>query len=432
MILPWRRLPLPALLGLPVATDLIVALLRQAQGGNSSGYGPLVVLPLVWVALSMSLIAVVAMCVVTGATFAVPILWVGNPLYPTSAWRAVVLWVVVAAVVGVVVNRAVLGQRRSARLAEERQRQLQRLVATQEAIAASDLPLEQAMGLVAEEAWSLTAADGVVVELPDGEEIVYRAVAGAASDHLGLRLDLRSTISGKAIREATTLLSEDTEVDPRVDRDACRRVGARSLVVVPLLYDGRALGVLKVYSSKTAAFSVDTAQLLTALAQVIGSALSRAELLTRLREHATTDELTGLRNRRSFHEQLDLAIARASRSGEPVTVVALDLDKLKEVNDTRGHAAGDRLLRSAASHWSSLLRPADILARIGGDEFAVILENTDTETAREITARLEALPGGHTASAGIATWNGTEPPDKLIARADIDMYTAKATFRASG
>jgi diguanylate cyclase (GGDEF)-like protein len=286
------------------------------------------------------------------------------------------------------------------------------------------------MALVAHEAWSLTDAEGVVVELPDGEEMVYRAVAGAAGDHLGLRLSVHSTISGKAMKEAKTLLSEDTELDPRVDRDACRQVGARSLVVVPLLYDGRALGVLKVYSSEVGAFSADTAQLLSALAQVIGTALSRADLLMRLREQATTDELTGLRNRRSFHEQLELAIARARRSTEPLSIVALDLDKLKHVNDSRGHAAGDRLLREAASHWSSPLRPADIVARLGGDEFAVILENTDNETTRKIASRLQTLPNAHSASAGIATWNGSESLDQLVARADSDLYLAKAVFRA--
>lgn len=121
-------------------TDLLVALLRQAQGGNSSGYGPLVVLPLVWVALSMSEAAVAVMCVVTAATFTVPILLIGDPLYPRSAWRGVVLWIVVAGVVGFVINRVVHSQRRHALLARERHLQLQRLVATQEAIAVATFP----------------------------------------------------------------------------------------------------------------------------------------------------------------------------------------------------------------------------------------------------------------------------------------------------
>jgi diguanylate cyclase (GGDEF)-like protein len=421
--------PVTASLALPVAADLVVALLRQAQGGSISGYGPLVVLPVVWVALTLPRFAVAVMTVVTGLTFAVPIALVGAPLYPGSGWRGVVLWLVVAGLVGEVVNGVVRSERRHARLVLERQLQMRRLVATQTAIAVSDLDLDEAMALVAEEAAALTGAEGVVVELPDGDEMVYRAVAGTARDHLGLRLRIDETISGRALHEGSTLISLDTELDDRVDLDACRKVGARSLVVVPLLYDGRARGILKVYSPRVRAFTGETAELLTALANVIGTALYRAELTQQLREQATSDELTGLRNRRAFYEQLELALRRARRSGNPVSVVALDLDGLKLLNDTKGHAAGDRLLVEATSHWSTSLRPADILARVGGDEFALVLEGADEETAAEVASRLVALPTGTTASAGIATWNGTESLDALVDRADRAMYAAKTASR---
>ena len=128
------------------------------------------------------------------------------------------------------------------------------------------------MQTVVEEAIRLTGADAAVVELPEDDELVYRATAGTAAPYLGLRLDQASALSGAAMRTNMTLVCNDSESDPRVDRSACRAVGARSMVVVPLAHDGRANGVLKVYSATATAFADRHAQLLTLLANLIGSA----------------------------------------------------------------------------------------------------------------------------------------------------------------
>jgi diguanylate cyclase (GGDEF)-like protein len=143
---------------------------------------------------------------------------------------------------------------------------------------------------------------------------------------------------------------------------------------------------------------------------------------------ALTDELTGLPNQRSWDQHLVLAMARAGRSGEPLSVLVLDLDSFKQVNDLQGHLAGDRLLRNVSKSWSSALRESDVLGRIGGDEFAVILERTGEAGAREVVARLDrSLAGGQQASTGIAVWDRSEDASGLVTRADMAMYAHKRT-----
>jgi diguanylate cyclase (GGDEF)-like protein len=156
----------------------------------------------------------------------------------------------------------------------------------------------------------------------------------------------------------------------------------------------------------------------------------REELLARLREQAATDELTGLANLRGWNRGLATGLARARRTGEPVAVALLDLDRFKAINDTRGHAAGDALLRAVATALEDELRPGDVLARIGGDEFGLLLPGCSAQVAAATAERLAtALPDGHTFSAGVAEWDGIETPQELAERADSALYSAKAGGR---
>lgn len=429
---PWQRLGLSALLVLPVGADLVVALLRQAQGGSTSGYGPLVVLPVLFVGLLMRRRHVAVMTAATVGLFALPILIAGAPAYPQSGWRGVVLWAVVSATAGLGVNRVIAAQRAQTEIADRRARELDRVVAVQSAVATSRFDLDAVMNTIVEEACALAGADAAVVEIPDGDELVYRAVAGGASEHLGMRHPRRTALSGAALRSRQVLVCADSETDPRVDREASRRAGARSIVAVPLLRDRTAAGVLSVHSAAPDAFGPDHVRSLTALGDVLGSALSRADLLAALREQADTDALTGLANRRSWYQQLEAALARSRRHGHPVSVLLLDLDGFKDVNDRLGHSAGDLMLRTIASHWSAALRDTDTLGRVGGDEFAALMEHAAEDAAIDAIARLRgALPAGERFSAGCATWDGDESVDELVARADFDMYADKRARRAS-
>lgn len=156
----------------------------------------------------------------------------------------------------------------------------------------------------------------------------------------------------------------------------------------------------------------------------------KERLIERLAALSLEDQLTGLANRRAWDERFSEEIRRAMRSGSPLSVAMLDLDNLKVVNDDLGHQAGDRLLRSAAASWTQAVRETDFVSRLGGDEFAVLLPDCDTTGAAVAAQRLlDAMPPGHTVSAGVATWDGDEPLTALVKRADAALYAAKDAGR---
>ncbi len=153
-------------------------------------------------------------------------------------------------------------------------------------------------------------------------------------------------------------------------------------------------------------------------------------LMGQLDQMAHEDALTGVLNRRGLDERLPVEMARAQRLGYPLTVAMLDLDHFKRFNDKRGHGAGDALLRGAAQAWRRQLRPTDLLARYGGEEFTLVLPACDADDAVALIERLRPLmPEHQTFSAGVATWNGTDPPDELLRTADIALLTAKRAGR---
>jgi diguanylate cyclase (GGDEF)-like protein len=421
-----------AVLALPFAVDGILALLRQAQGGSISGYAPLAILPVIWVGLTRGPRSVAAMTACTFAMFAVPILALGDPLYPETGWRSVVLWTIVAAAVGVGARRVVSEQRRLTAEAHDRAAALDRLVAAQAAISTADHDAAAVMNTVAHEAMALIGSDGACVELLDGDEIVCTAGAGTAAKWVGLRLPAADSITGECFATGGVLICTDSERDSRVAREACRAVGARSMIVVPLTHAGAVKGVLIAWSATSDRFNDYQARLLSLLGNTSGAALDRAELIAQLTEHAVTDELTALPNRRAWNTHLEQALARSRRTREPLCVLLLDLDGFKEVNDRQGHAAGDQLLVDVSTAWLGALRVTDVLGRVGGDEFAAVLERADETAALEVVARLrDVMPRPHRASMGLAVWDGDETAAQLLARADVQMYLQKAATRSA-
>ena len=171
------------------------------------------------------------------------------------------------------------------------------------------------------------------------------------------------------------------------------------------------------------------------------SRMETLELEEKLRLAATTDELTGLLNRRAFFAALDSELARATRSGSKFALALIDLDHFKSVNDRFGHAGGDEVLRRFAEIARETMRTADVIGRIGGEEFAVLMPDTDQvqsgvagERLREAVARRRfVLASGAlvptTISVGVAHWTAGEARDDLIARADEALYEAKESGR---
>jgi diguanylate cyclase (GGDEF)-like protein len=160
-------------------------------------------------------------------------------------------------------------------------------------------------------------------------------------------------------------------------------------------------------------------------------------LLSRERENrlqaetlAYVDELTGGANRRSFDERLAVEQARASRSGGELSICMIDLDHFKVFNDTFGHPAGDELLRRVTVLWAGELRPEALLARLGGEEFGVVLPDAGPDAAEIVVERLRRVtPAEVTFSAGIATWDGDESLGDVVERADAALYRAKSEGR---
>jgi diguanylate cyclase (GGDEF)-like protein len=145
----------------------------------------------------------------------------------------------------------------------------------------------------------------------------------------------------------------------------------------------------------------------------------------KLRVLAGTDPLTGTANRRAWDDELSAAIEQAEFDGRPMSVALLDLDDFKGYNDRHGHQAGDRLLKEVSAAWQAILRMSDVLARIGGDEFAVLLPGCALETAAQIAERLRSAVPAANCSVGVASWDRVETVEELLARADGALYEAK-------
>ena len=272
--------------------------------------------------------------------------------------------------------------------------QLLAIIGTQTEIAKLGLDLGAVMTLVADQAQKIIGATGSVVEMVEDDEMVYRAVAGAASSLLGLRLKRQNSLSGLCVESASMLRCDDSESDSRVDRDACRRVGLRSMIVVPLIHHGVAVGLLKVFYSLPSAFGEGDIRVLGLMSELIAAAMFHAAKygVDELFRQATRDSLTGLANRALFLDRLRHGIAKSKRMGQRLGVLMLDMDGLKPINDQFGHRAGDAAIKEIAQRISAEARQSDTVARLGGDEFAFILSTVDDRAAANVLVQPRRRP----------------------------------------
>ncbi|QAB18359.1 diguanylate cyclase [Leucobacter muris] len=148
----------------------------------------------------------------------------------------------------------------------------------------------------------------------------------------------------------------------------------------------------------------------------------------RFKRETHVDILTGLLNRQGLVDRAYAERARATRAERPTSVAMIDLDRFKQVNDTRGHSAGDHVLRDLAGQWRAQLRESDVIARLGGDEFVLVLPDTDVETGQRVMERLNKH-SSHPWSWGLVEWQPDEKLSHVVANADREMYRDKATRR---
>jgi diguanylate cyclase (GGDEF)-like protein len=166
------------------------------------------------------------------------------------------------------------------------------------------------------------------------------------------------------------------------------------------------------------------------LASQAAVAIQQTGLRTKIGALALTDELTGLPTKRAFDVELPREVARSRRSDAPLCVAVIDLDHLSAFNMLRSEGEGDRLLSETAALWSSALRDVDMIGRLSGGEFAALLPSCTIGEAIEVADRVRSrTPRGQTASAGVAMWNGEEPADFLLGRAQEALAAAKAAGR---
>lgn len=313
------------------------------------------------------------------------------------------------------------------------------VIRTQTDIARLGLDLGGIMTLVTERAQILTRANGAAIELVEENEMVYRGATGMAASQLGLRMRRDGSLSGLCVRSGEILRCEDSQTDPRVDREACQRVGLRSMVVVPLRHGDIIVGVLKVMASTPSGFSEADQRTLELMSDLIGAAMFHAgkygtsELLLK----ATHDAMTGLPNRALFCDRLNQTLDLAKKEGAKVGVLCIDMNGLKRINEVYGHRAGDAAITELASRLKVAAPRPDSVARIGEDEFATILPNISGKgSARagilriqeqiKLPFRFGEIPLKLEASIGLAIFpdDGTNATT-LLDCADRDMYAMK-------
>jgi diguanylate cyclase (GGDEF)-like protein len=213
----------------------------------------------------------------------------------------------------------------------------------------------------------------------------------------------------------------------------------RAGVVLPLRADGATVGSISAFTRSSARKLTETEiDDLDRLAFRAGPALENARAYAEARALADLDALTGLHNRRFFHEQLAREVARAQRYRRRLALIVLDLDDFKTVNDQVGHLAGDAVLAEASARITSVVRAADVACRVGGDEFAVVMPESSASDAELLAGRIAraigARPIGSTGtlqlSAGVAELNPSDRPNDLFERADDALYRAKELGKA--
>ena len=291
---------------------------------------------------------------------------------------------------------------------------------------------DDARTAVCEAACEVAGAPVAFLLEPAGREFVSTAMAGVeiAPVTIQARADQPSG-PGRAFTSKETYFVADARTHPALAAPLVEATGARSAVFEPVLRDSQVAGVLiVVWQAPLEALPDAPAGVLRLLAAQAAVAIEHAALRSRMGALALTDGLTGLVTRRVWDEELPRELARARRGDSPLALAVVDVDHMSAFNMLRGEREGDRLIKETASRWRAELREVDLLARLDGTEFGVLLPGCGLGEAVEVLDRVRAAtPRGQTASAGVARWDGEEPAELLLARARDALAAAKESGR---
>ncbi|MEY2936371.1 MAG: hypothetical protein RL033_7120 [Pseudomonadota bacterium] len=256
--------------------------------------------------------------------------------------------------------------------------------------------------------------------------------------HFGLHHHPESAAQSESEARAALGVPDSILARCVVDEDTVLETEGPPLVVCSVPFAGARVGMLAVAPS--ASSELDTGRLIQLVARELGGPVRMAALMAEQERLAAIDVLTGLRNRRAFQQQIAVEISRASRYGTPLGLLLLDVDHFKQINDSQGHAGGDRVLAALGALLRDRLRTPDIPARWGGEEFVVALPNTDLAGAALAAERLRSAVASATIrhgnidirvtiSIGVSALDGSETLEALTERADQAMYAAKVKGR---
>ena len=298
-----------------------------------------------------------------------------------------------------------------------------------------ELVVERIRQLIPSEAWSLMMVD------EQKQELVFEAALGArARDVAAFRLKIGEGVAGWVAQSGKPVIVNDAARDPRFSArvDTSTQFETRSILCAPLVSRGRTIGVLEIINKRGGGFTRHDLSLLLTLVEPCAIAIENAILFQRTEQLTITDDLTRLFNSRYLNLYLGREIKRCKRHGIPLSVIFLDLDGFKGINDQYGHLAGSMTLTEVGGILTRCVRESDILARYGGDEFVAVLPETPAAGAMIIAERIRKSIASHaflesqglqarlTASIGIASYpDHGLTPEGLVQKADQAMYRVK-------
>jgi diguanylate cyclase (GGDEF)-like protein len=298
--------------------------------------------------------------------------------------------------------------------------------------------MSQIQELIPSEAWSL-----LLVDQERGELTFEMALGERSADLTSTRIKIGEGIAGWVAETGEPAVVNDVSRDPRFQGrfDELTHFQTKSILCAPLVSRGRTIGVVEIMNRATGSrFSKKDVNLLLTLVEPAAIALENAMLFQRTQQLAVTDDLTKLYNSRYLNQFLAESIERARKDGGTLAVIFLDLDGFKSVNDSHGHLCGSRTLFEVGEIIRGVVREEDVVSRYGGDEFVVVLPETDDEGARATAERIRTAIREHvfladwgqharlSASLGVSLFPGDgTSPQELMQKADQAMYSVKET-----
>lgn len=266
-------------------------------------------------------------------------------------------------------------------------------------------------------------------------------IAEQPPQYAGRRVRREGGASRWIIDHQEPVVVPDVEHDPFTAATILREGAFRAYLGVPIVFEGESLGVLYALDREPRGYEQDDIDFMTVLAKRAANAIGLARLFEQVNELARTDDLTGVANRREFMRVATAELERHRRSDRGLAVLVLDLDHFKRVNDEHGHAVGDEVLVQFARRCVTSMRAVDVVARIGGEEFAVLMPEADADAAAAAAERIratieadpmqtEAGPVAVTVTIGVAGFAAADLDlSNLLRRADQALYDGKADGR---